>query len=35
METYSSLHPTTFMCSWFHYSNENHIEKIRVAVQNI
>ena len=35
MEKYSSLQSATLMYFWLHYSNENHTEKIPVAVQNI
>ena len=34
METYSSLQkPIAFMYFWLNYSNENHIERIPVAVK--
>ena len=29
------LRPVTFMYFWLNYCNENHIEKILVAVKNI
>ena len=35
METYSSLQPTTFMFFWLSYCDENQIERIPIAVQNI
>ena len=36
METYSSLHHTTFMYFWLNYCDENHhIERIPIAVENI
>ena len=35
MEIYSSLQPVTFMYFWQNYCNENHIERIPVAVKNI
>ena len=36
METYSSFRkPVTFMYFWLNYCNENHIEKIPVAVKSI
>ena len=36
METYSSLQkPITFMYFWLNYCDENHIERIPVAVKNI
>ena len=35
METYSSLQPATFMYVWLNYWDENHIERILIAVQNI
>ena len=36
METYSSLQkPIAFMYFWLNYCNENHIERIPVAVKNI
>ena len=36
METYSSFQkPVTFMYFWLNYCDENHIERIPVAVKNI
>ena len=36
METYFSLQkPVTFMYFWLNYCDENHIERIPVAVKNI
>ena len=35
METYSSLQPINFMYFWLSYCDENHIERIPVAVKNI
>ena len=35
MEAYSSLQPATFMFFWLNYCDENHIERIPVAVKNI
>ena len=38
METYrdrSLQKPVVFMCFWLNYCNENHIERIPVAVKNI
>ena len=36
METYSLLQkPVTFMYFWLNYCDENHIERILVAVKNI
>ena len=38
METYrdrSLQKPVIFMCFWLNYCNENHIERIPVAVKNI
>ena len=35
METYSSLQPITFKYFWLNYCDENHIERISIAVQNI
>ena len=36
METYSSLQkPIAFMYFWLNYCNENHIERIPVAVKNM
>ena len=35
MEAYSSLQPATFMFFWLNYCDENHIERIPVAVKDI
>ena len=36
METYSLLQkPVTFMYFWLNYCDENHIERIPVAVKDI
>ena len=36
METYSSFQkPVTFMYFWLNYCDENHIERIPIAVKNI
>ena len=35
MKTHSSLQPTTFMYFWLNYCDENHIERIPIAVRNI
>ena len=35
METYSSLQPAAFMYFWLNYCDENHIERIPIAVQNM
>ena len=35
MEMYSLQIPIAFMYFWLYYSDENHIERIRVAVKNI
>ena len=35
METYSSPQPATLMCFWLNYCDENHIERIPIAVKNI
>ena len=35
MKTYSSLQPATFMYFWLNYCDENDIERIPIAVENI
>ena len=35
MKTYSSLQPATFMYFWLNYRDENDIERIPIAVENI
>ena len=36
METYSSFQkPVVFMYFWLNYCNENHVERIPIAVKNI
>ena len=35
METYSSLQPINVMYFWLNYCDENHIERIPIAVKNI
>ena len=35
MEAYSSLQPATFMFFWLNHCDENHIERIPVAVKDI